>query len=146
MLDGPRRGAADRGRNVRGAVRRDDNAACARSFCAPDHRTEVPRVADLVEAREQRRVARGELERVGVAERLAPRHDALVVARPRGLEQITFELGLDARPLDLAQPGLAPHRPLARPQLEHLAPPSQRLAHRTAPVDELPRHERRTSR
>src|SRR5436309_3309111 len=78
-----------------------------------------------------------ELERVGVAKRLTPREDALVVARARGLRQVTLELPLHARPFDVRQPRLAPDRTLARPQLEHLTRPTQRLAHRAAPVDEL---------
>ena len=146
VLDGAGRGTADGGGDARRAVRGHDDAARAGSLGAADHGAEVARVADLVEAGEERRRARGELERVGVAERLAPGDDALMVARAGRLGEVALELRLHARPLDVAQPGLAAHRALARPQLEHLARAAQRLAHGPAPVDELARHERGTSR
>ena len=122
------------------------DAGRARSLGTPDHRAEIPRVAHLVETREERRLTGGELERIGVAERLAPRDDSLVVPRAGGLRQVPFELRLHPRPLDLTQPRLASNRPLARPQLENLAWPAQGLPHRTAAVDEIARHGRRTSR
>src|SRR6185437_7258553 len=62
------------------------------------------------------------------------------------VREVALELRLHARPLDVAQPGLAAYGPLARPQLQHLARPAQSLAHGAAPVDELTRHERGTSR
>ena len=123
-----------------------DDAARTRPLRAPDHGAEVARVAHLVEAGEQRRLSRGELERVRVVERLAPGHDALVVARPGRVREVTLELGLHTRPLEIAQPVLTAGRPLARPQLQYLTRPAQRLAHGPTPVDELPSHERRTSR
>src|SRR5207237_9234181 len=105
-----------RPRDPRRAVRRHDHAARSGALCAADHGTEVPGIADLVEAGEERRRAcRGELEWVGVAERLAPRDDSLMVARSRSLRQVPLELRLNPRPLELAQPGFAAQRPLARP-------------------------------
>src|SRR5581483_3032121 len=120
--------------------RRDDDPGRPRSLRAPQHGAEVARVADLVETREERLRGGGELERVGVAERLAPRDDALVVARPGRLAEISLELRLDARPLHIAQPALGLERVLARPQLEHLARPAQRLTHGPPAVDELAAH------
>ena len=63
-----------------------------------------------------------------------------MVARAGRLGEIALELRLDARLLDVAQPLLRLERVLARPELEHLAPPAQRLAHRPAPVDEVAAH------
>src|SRR6185437_15537235 len=146
MLDRPGRGMAHGGGDPRRSVRGDDDAARPRSLGTADHSAEVAWVADLVEAREERRRGRGELERVGVAERLAPRDDSLVVACTGSVRQVPLELRLYAGTLNVAQPGLAAHRPLARPQLEHLARAAHRLPHGAASVDELARHERGTSR
>src|SRR5207237_1348145 len=87
----------------------------SRPLGAADHGAQVSWIADLVEASKERRLTGGELERVGVAKRLTPREDALVVARARGLRQVTLELRLHARPFDVRQPRLAPDR--APPQL-----------------------------
>src|SRR4029077_6603165 len=69
-----------------------------------------------------------ELEGVRVAERLAPGDDALVVARARGFRQVSLELRLHPRALDLSQPGPGAPPPPAPPPLErpprpHPAPP-----------------------
>src|SRR6185437_15992689 len=103
-------------------------------------------VAHLVETRKERRRTGDELECVRVAKRLAPRDDALMVTGRGPLRQVPLELRLHPRPLEIAQPRLAAHRTLARPQLQHLARAPQSLAHRPTPVDELAGHERRTSR
>src|SRR4051812_5033567 len=72
VLDRAGGGTAHGGRDESGAVRRDDDAGRSRPLGAPDHGAEVARVADLVEAREQRPFDARELIRVGVDERLAP--------------------------------------------------------------------------
>src|SRR6478752_197253 len=125
------------GGDPRRSVRGHDDAARPGSLGTADHGAEVPGVADLVEAGEERCRACGELERVGVAERLAPRDDSLVVSCTGSIREVPLELRLYARPLEVAQPRLAAHRPLARPQLKHLTRAAQHLAHGAAPVDEL---------
>ena len=89
-------------------MRRHDDAGRAGALGAAADGAEVPRVADLVEAREQRPLRRRELVGVGVPVRLAPREHALVVARADRLAEVPLELDLDARLLRLAQPVLAP--------------------------------------
>ena len=76
---------------------RDDDAGRARSLGAPDHRAEVARVGDLVEAGEQRPLDGCELVRIGVAIRLAPGEHALVVARLGRLADLAIGLDVDAR-------------------------------------------------
>ena len=81
---------------MRGAVRRKDDAGRARALRAAADGAEVARIADLVEAGDQRPLARGELVRVGVAVRLAPGEDALVVAGLGGFGQGPVGLHLKA--------------------------------------------------
>ena len=72
---------------------------------------------------------------VGVAVRLDPCDDALVVARAGELAQLALGAGAGLKPRRARAP-----RASARSvdeQLDHLAPAAQRLAHRTAPVDEV---------
>ena len=51
----------------------------------------------------------------------------------------------DLRARPLAKPFQCGRGALGDPKLEHLAPAAQRLAHRVAPVNDLPRHESGTS-
>src|SRR6185437_14342336 len=88
VLYRPGGGAADGRRHAGGSVRRDDHARRAGTLRAPADGAEVVRVADLVEADEQRPLAPGEGVGVGVAEGIAPGEDALVVARTRRLAQL----------------------------------------------------------
>ena len=84
-------------------------------------------------------LARDEVVRVGVRVRLGPGHDALVVSRSGRLGQLT--LGLDLQSGTVPQPRLDSRRgTLGRPELEHLPPTAERLPHRAAAVDLLPRH------
>ena len=126
---------ATAGVTTRRAVRGHDDAGRAGALRAPADRAEVARVGDLVEHGEQRPLARGELVRVGVAVRLDPRDDALVVARAGELAQLALERGAAASP-PRATPPTATARSVAQ-QLEHLAPAAQRLADRAAAVDEV---------
>jgi hypothetical protein len=126
-------------------MRRHDDAARAGPVGTADHGTEVPRVADLVEAGEKRGCAVCELECVGVTEWLAPRNDPLMVARTCSLGEIALELRVHPWSLDFSQPRLTSHRPLAHPQLEDLSRSAQRLTHRAPAVDQIARHGRRTS-
>src|SRR5262245_21206740 len=133
MLDGAGRGAGDDGRHRRRTVRRDDDAGRSRALGAPNHRTEVARIRDLVETREQRALRCRELPPVGIAIGLTPGEDGLMVTRAVCLAQLTLELRLHARALDVAQPQLRPLCALRRPELEHLATTAQRLAHGAPP-------------
>ena len=117
-----------------------DDAGRSRAFGAPAHRAEVPRIAHLVETGEERAVGRGQLVGVRVLVGLAPGEHSLVVARAGRLGDVPLELDVHARLNRLAQPGLALDRPLGRPELEHLAPAAERLAHGPAAVDLLARH------
>ncbi len=83
---------------------------------------------------------RGELPRIRVLVRLAPGDDALVIARSCGVVQLTLELHLHTRTIDLTQPRLNLQRSLRRPDLEHLAAASQRFAHRAAAVHLIADH------
>src|SRR5204862_4072626 len=69
---------------------------------------------------------------------LAPGQHALVVAGACRLRQLALELDLQPRRLELAQPRLTAHGALRRPELQHLAPTAQRLAHGPPPIHLLP--------
>src|SRR5439155_21087032 len=118
MLDGARRCLAYGGSHRRRAVRREYDAARAGTFGAAANGAQVPRIAHLIEADDQRRPPRGELVRVRVAVRLAPRDDALMIAGRGGLGELPLMLRLDAQAV---QPRLPVLHPLGRPDLEHLA-------------------------
>src|SRR6185436_12634721 len=90
MLDCTRGGTRDRRRHGGGAVCRNDDARRPRSLCAADHRAEIARVGDLVEAGEERALRRGELPAVGVLVGLAPGEYALVVTSSRGFAQLAL--------------------------------------------------------
>ena len=62
------------------------------------------------------------------------RQNALVIPRLGAVGQLP--VGLQPQP-DLVQPVLGLDRPLGRPDLEHLPPAAQRLAHGPPPVDEV---------
>ena len=141
MLDRAGRGARDNRRDRRCPVRGNDEPVRARSFGTAADGAEVVGIGHLVETDEQRALRSGrELPRIGVLVRLAPRQDSLMVARSRRIRQLAFELDLDARPLDVAQPRLRLLGALRRPQLEHLTTSAQRLAHRAAAVHLIARH------
>src|SRR5581483_2901476 len=132
--------AADGCGHPRRPVRRHHDPRRPRALRAAADGAEVARIADLVEAGEQRSLALGELIRVRVLVWLAPGEHALVVARPRLLGDVALELRLDTRPLELAQPRLGLDRTLGRPQLQHLPLPAQHLPHRPPPVDLFAAH------
>src|SRR5581483_4178731 len=132
--------AADGRGHPRRPMRRHHDARRPRALGAAADGAEVARVADLIEAGEQRSLALGELIRVRVLVWLAPGEHALVVARPRLLGDVALELRLDTRPLELAQPRLGLDRTLGRPQLQHLPLPAQHLPHRPPPVDLFAAH------
>src|SRR5204862_6310861 len=94
----------------------------------------------LVAPGEQRLLPHCELPPIGVLVPLAPRGHALLVARACRFGQLALEVGLHTRAVDFAQPRLRLLRPLGRPELEHLAAPAQRLAHRSPAVHLLARH------
>ena len=121
-----------------------NRAARARAFGTTRHGAEVARIGDLVEAGDERSLAGDELVRVRVAIRLAPGHDSLVVACPGRVRELA--LGLDLQPRAVPEPRLRGGCAFARPELEHLAAPAQRLVDGAAAVDLLARHWRRTSR
>src|SRR5262249_6438892 len=110
----------------------------AGAFRAPTNGTEVARVGDAVEAREQRSLDAGELICVRIAEGLDTRDDPLMVARTRKLGQRALGSYLDPRPF--LQPRLQAHGTLACVDLEHVAGPAHSLADGTAAVDEIRRH------
>jgi hypothetical protein len=101
-------------------------------------------IRDLIETDEERAFGRRELERVGIAEGLAPRDHALMVASSGRLRQHAFGLDLGTRtgldPRDLRS------RTLRHPHLERLTRPTVDLAYGAPPVDEFARHRRGTSR
>ena len=104
-------------------------------------------IGHLVEARDQRPLARGELVGVRIPVRLAECDDALVVAVPGQLVQLPFALDVDAKARLVAEPRLGRERALGRGELEDLpAPGPDHLAHRAAPVDELAGQSFATSR
>src|SRR5947209_11483990 len=146
MLDRARGRAAHGGGHARRPVRRHDDSCRARALRAAADGAEIARVADLVEAREQRPLPLGELIRVRVLVRLAPGEHTLMVARPGLLGDVAVELRLDARPLELAQPRLGLDRALGGPQLQHLAGPAQDLTHGPPPVDLFAAHTRYRSK
>ena len=123
-------------------MRRDDDARRTGAFGAPADGAEVAGVGDTVEHREQGSLDAGELVGVGVAVRLDPGDDALMVARPGELGQLTVG---PLAGLRLGEPGLGRKRPVGREQLEHLAAAPQRLLHGAPAVDEIARHRRGTS-
>jgi diguanylate cyclase (GGDEF)-like protein len=139
VLDRARRGAADGRRDARRSVRGQDDTGRPCPLGGPADGPEVPRIRDLVEAREQRALGSRELIGVRVPVRLAEREHALVVPRSSRLGQLPF--GLDLR-AELAEPRLSFQRSLRDPQLEDLAGAAERLADRSAAVDLLPRHSR----
>ena len=75
-------------------------------------RSEVPRIGDAIEDREQRTLRRSELVRVGVAVRLDEREHALMVARLRAVGELALRLQLRAR---VGEPLLGLDRALGRP-------------------------------
>src|SRR5207244_924828 len=75
-----------------------------------------------------------------VAVGLAPREDALVVARARCFAELALGLHLNSRSIRLAEPWLGLQRALARPELQHLPRTAHRLAHRPAAVQLLACH------
>jgi hypothetical protein len=119
------------------AARRNDDAGCARARRRAGDGAQVARVGDLVEAGDQRTGGSRQLVGIGVAVGLDPGHDALVLARQRRLREVALGLDLEARGARLREPGLVTAGALAHPQLEHLARPANRLAHRISTVDEL---------
>ena len=119
-------------------MRGDDDAGCAGAFGAADHRTEVARISDLVEAGQERLLGGRELVGVGVAVRLRPGEHTLMIAGAGGLADLPIRLDLEAR--SLLQPRFGRDGALCRPDLEDLAPSPKRLAHRPAAVDLVSRH------
>ena len=145
VLDSTGGRAANRGGHHRRAVRRDDHAGRACSFCAARHRAQVARIGDAIETDEQRARLPRELEGVRISIRLDARDDALVITSAGGVGQLPIGLDVDSRPPVLAQPLLGVERALGRPQLEHLARPAQRFPNRAPPVHLLGGHRFGTS-
>jgi diguanylate cyclase (GGDEF)-like protein len=139
VLDRARRGATDGRRDARRSVRGQDDTGRPCPLGGPADGPEVPRIRDLVEAREQGALGSRELIGVRVPVRLAEREHALVVTRSDRLGQLPF--GLDLR-AELAEPRLGFHRSLRDPQLEDLARAANRLADGAPAVDLLPGHSR----
>ena len=131
VLDRAGRGAADRRRSrapsrARARPRRVAPAPSALRATAPRLRGS----RDLVEADEERRLAAGELVRVGVADtarttRRRPGGRASPRPRRGRARASTWTRGRSPRAARPRSRGA-----LARPELEHLARPAQRLAHR----------------
>ena len=120
-------------------MRRNDHARRAGTGRRADHCAEVPRIGDLIEAGEERRLLGRERPRVGVRIRAGPGNDALVVGALGRLGQLA--LLDDARSRPLSEPVERRGGPLGDPELEHLAPTAQRLTHGIPAEDELARHD-----
>jgi hypothetical protein len=144
MLDGAGRSSAHRRRHTGRAVRRHDDARRSRSLGAPRDRAQVVRIGDLVEAYEERRLRTRERPGIRIAERLAPGDEPLVIARPGGLAQ--HPLGLHLQPRSLVEPRACRCSAFRRPDLEHLARATVRLADGIPSVHDLAGHAIRTSR
>ena len=140
MLDRARRRARDDRSHGRRSVRGNDHAGRACTFCAAANGAEVPWVGHLVETDDQRALFCGKLPGVAVFVRLAPGDDALMIARPGRVVQLALQPELDARALDVPQPRLGSDRTLGRPELEHLSPAAQRLAHGATTVHLVANH------
>src|SRR5438128_644127 len=121
------------------AVRGQDDAGRPGARSGARHCAEIPRIGDLVEADEQRRLDDGQLPRVGVAEGLAPRDQPLVVAGLRDVGELLLLAHLDTR-ARADEPILRLGGAVGRPDLEHLPPPSHGLADGVAPGDAVPDH------
>ena len=141
VLDGACRRLADRRGDAGGVPLEDDDAAGAGPLGAAADGAEVVRVGDLVEADDERPLAPCDLVRVRIAIRLAERDDALVVHRPGGLVETPLGNHLEAEAGHVPKPRLRLEGPLRDEELEELAlPGADDLAHRAAPVDQLPGH------
>src|SRR5438105_8813856 len=139
MLDGSGRRTADGSRHVGRAVRGKDDAGRARRLGAPADRAEIARVGDLVETDDERLRRGRQLKGIGVAVRLAQREYALMIGGTGCGGQVALGLDLHARAA-VAEPWLGAERPLAGPELEHLASPAKRLPNRAATIDLLADH------
>ncbi len=111
VLDRTCRSPADRRRDSRRLVLGDDDAGRTRPVRATAHRTEVVGIRHLVEAGDQRTLARGELVGIGVPVRLAEGDDALMVAALGQLVQLPLALHVDAKAALLTEPGLGRRAP-----------------------------------
>ena len=119
-------------------MRGHDHTGRAGPVGAPRDGPQIAGIGDAVEHDQQRLLRRGQLVRIGVRIRGYERQNPLVIPGFGSLGELTLRLLLRA---ELGQPVLRLDRTLGGPHLEHFPAPSQRLAHRPAPVDELRRHD-----